>query len=167
MDLRDQTGDPQTSYSSEGKPSGWLHNHREMGCDCQRLGEAPRCAPTKRRVEPCEGGINAPLAMMDRLVLHELPREEVERERRTIPIDYCFGIDGFECGEEFSLLSSSAARSSSRVQRTDIVIVFSRPVHFSRCQRGIVHAAHTDHVPSLACKTARSLDRSDMEQVAG
>ena len=56
--------------------------------------QAPRRAPTVRRVESRQRGVKAPLAVMDRLVLHELPREVGEREWSPVPIDRRADVDG-------------------------------------------------------------------------
>ncbi len=114
--------------------------------------QTPRRAPAERRVEPGERGIDAPLTVMDRLVLHELPREEGKCERGSVPIDQRVDVDGFQCGEKLSLLVVKRGEERPASQRTDIVIVLSRPIHFSRRQRGIVDTADTHDVPQLLAK---------------
>jgi hypothetical protein len=73
-------------------------------CRLGRSSEAPRHSPAKRRVEPGERGIDAPLTVMDRLVLHKLPREQREGKRRSVPIDRRVDVEGFQRGEQVSLL---------------------------------------------------------------
>jgi hypothetical protein len=69
-----------------------------------RCSQAPRRSPAERRVEPGERGIDAPLTVMDRLVLHKLPREQREGKRGSVPIDRRVDVDGFQRGEQVSLL---------------------------------------------------------------
>ena len=89
---------------------------------------------------------------MDRFVLHKLPREQRERKRRSVPIDRRVDVDGFQCGEQVSLLVIKRGEQRLPSQRTDIVLVLSRPIRFSRRQRGSVDPAHTDDVPQLLAK---------------
>src|SRR3984893_12532835 len=89
---------------------------------------------------------------MDRLVLHKLPREQREGKRGSVPIDRRVDVDGFQCGEQVSLLVIKRGEQRHPSQRTNIVLVLSRPIHFSRRQRGIVDTAHTDDVPQLLAK---------------
>ena len=103
-------------------------------------------------MEPGERGIDAPLTVMDGLVLHKLPREHREGKRGSAPIDRRVDVDRFQCGEQVSLLVIQRGEQRLPSQRTDIVLVLSRPIHFSRRLRGIVDTAHTDDVPQLLAK---------------
>jgi phosphonate transport system permease protein len=58
-----------------------------------RVSQAPRRLPAARRVEARERGVQAPLPVMDRLVLHEFPREVGKREWSAAPIDRRVDID--------------------------------------------------------------------------
>src|SRR5215831_429533 len=90
--------------------------------------------------------------MMDRLVLHKLPREEGKGERGSVPIDRRVDVDGFQCGEQVSLLIVKRGEERLASQRADIVLVLPGPIDFSRRQRSIVDTAHTDDVPQLLAK---------------
>ncbi len=83
---------------------------------------------------------------MERLVLHELPREQGKGERGSVPIDRSVVIDGFQCGEQVSLLVVERGQKCVPSQRAAIVLVLSHPIHFLSCQRGIVDTADTDDV---------------------
>src|SRR5215831_12277958 len=89
---------------------------------------------------------------MDRLVLHVLPREQGKGERGSVPIDRRVDIDGFQCGEQLSLLVVERGQECLPSQRPEIVLVLSRPLHSSCRQRGIVDTADTDDVPQLLAK---------------
>jgi len=119
--------------------------------------QAPRPPPTVRRVEPGERGIDAPLTVMDCLVLHELPREQGKGKGGAVPIDGRADIDGFQCGEQGSLLFVERDEQCLPSQRADIVLVLSRPIHFFRRQRGIVHTADTDDMSQLLTKRRKAV----------
>src|SRR5216683_3161845 len=89
---------------------------------------------------------------MDRLMLYELPREEREGKRGSVPIDQRVNVGGFQCGEKLPLLVVKGGEERLASQWAVIVIVLSRPVHFSRRQCGIVDTAHTHDVPQLFAK---------------
>src|SRR6202047_3864324 len=89
---------------------------------------------------------------MDRLVLHKLPREQRAGKRGSVPIERRVDVDGFQCGEQVSLLVIKRGEQRLPSQRTDIVLVLSRPIHFSSRQRGSADTAHTDNVPQLLAK---------------
>src|SRR5215470_8935428 len=89
---------------------------------------------------------------MDRFVLHELPREKGKAERSSVPIDQCVDVEGFQCNEQLSLLLVKRPDQPLSRQRAGIVLVLSRPIHFSRRQRFIVDTAHADHVPQPLAK---------------
>jgi len=89
---------------------------------------------------------------MDRLVLHELPSEKGKGERGSTPIDRRVDVDGFQGGQELTLLVVKGGHKSLTSQWAAIVLVLSRPIHFPRRQRGIVDAAHADDVPQLLAK---------------
>ena len=89
---------------------------------------------------------------MNRFVLHELPREEGKCERSAVPVDGRVDVDGFQYGEQLSLLVLKRRKEGLASQWTSVVIVLSGPIHFSRRQRGIVDAAHTNNVPKLLAK---------------
>ncbi len=97
---------------------------------------------------------------MDRLVLHKLPRKQREGKRSSVPIDRRVDVDGFQCGEQVSLLVIRRGEQRLPGQRTDIVLVLSRPIHFSRRQRGSVDTAHRRRA-AVVCKTALSRRQSD------
>jgi hypothetical protein len=120
-------------------------------CSC-RSSQAPRCSPTERRLESSEGCIDAPLTVMDCLVLHKLPREQREGKRGSTPVDRRIDVDGFQCGEQMLLLVIKRRQQRLPSQRADLMLVFSRPVHFSRYQRGSVDTAHTDDMAQLLAK---------------
>ena len=136
-------------------PFSFAHRHRRK-CSTRnrpcRSSQAPRRAPAERRFKPGERRIDAPLTVMDRLVLHELPCEEGKRERRSGPNDWCADVDSFECGEQVSLLVVKRGEERLPSQRADIVLVFACPIHSFRRQRGVVDATHTDDVPQLLAK---------------
>jgi hypothetical protein len=53
-------------------------------------------------------------------------------------------VDGFQCGEQLSLLVIKRGEERRASQRADIVIVLSRPIDFSCRQRRVLDTAHTD-----------------------
>ena len=85
-------------------------------------------------------------------MLHELPREQGKGEEGAVPIDRRADIDGFQCGEQVSLLFVERGEQCLPSQRADIVLMLSRPTHFFRHWRGIVDTADTDDVPQLLTK---------------
>src|SRR5437660_6199565 len=89
---------------------------------------------------------------MDGLMLHELPCKQCKRERSSVPVDRRVNIDGLQRGKQLSMLLIKRWQKRLASQRADVVIVLSRPVHFSRRQRGIVDTAHADDVPQLLTK---------------
>src|SRR6516162_9883617 len=89
---------------------------------------------------------------MDGLVLHELPREEGKGERGSVPIDRCIDVDAFKCGKQVSLLVVERRDKRLPSHRANVVLVLSRPIHFSCRQCGIVDASDTDDVPQLLAK---------------
>src|SRR5947208_8335210 len=96
---------------------------------------------------------------MDGLMLHELPCKQCKRERSSVPVDRRVNVDGFQCGKQLSMLFLKRWQERLTSQRADVVILLSRPgpVHFSRRQRGIVDAAHADHVPQLLTKWSEAV----------
>src|SRR5215510_6865890 len=86
---------------------------------------------------------------MNRLVLHELPGEEGEGERRSIPVNYRVDVDRLQCGHQLFLLDVERGEKGLASERAGIVFVLSRPIHFSCQQRGSVDAADADHVSYL------------------
>ena len=86
---------------------------------------------------------------MDGLVLHELPREERKGERRSTPVDRRVDIDALESGDQLPLLVVQSAEQRLASQRSDVVIVLSRPIDRLRSQRVSVNTAHTDDMSQL------------------
>src|SRR5215472_5624054 len=98
---------------------------------------------------------------MDRLVLHEIPSEKGKGESGSVPIDRRVDVDGFQGGQQLSLLIVKGGQEGLTSQRAAIVLVLSRPIHFPRRQGGIVDTAHTDDVPQLLAKR-READANPM-----
>jgi hypothetical protein len=118
---------------------------------------SPTMPPAKRRIEPGERGIDAPLTVMDCFVLHELPREHGKGEGGSVPIDRCVDISGVQCGEQVSLLFVERGQEFLPSQRAGIVFVLSRPIHSFCRQRGVVDTADTDDVPQLLTKRRKAV----------
>lgn len=135
-------------------PIAIVDSTRDRSC---RSSQAPRLAPAGRRVEPGERGIDAPLTVMERLVLHELPREQGKGERGSVPIDGRLDIDRFQYGEQVSLLVVERGEECLPSQRAGIVLVLSRPIYSFCRQGGIVDTAHTDDVPQLLAKRCEAV----------
>jgi hypothetical protein len=55
-------------------------------------------------------------------VLHKLPREHSKAKRGSVPIDRRVDADGFQCGEQLSLLVVKRAEERLPTQRADIVL---------------------------------------------
>src|SRR5580658_5044069 len=81
-----------------------------------------------------------------------LPGEHREGKRGSVPIDRGVDVDGFERGEQVPLLLIKRGQQRLPSERTGIVLVLSRPIHFSRRQRGSGDTAHADDVPQLLRK---------------
>ena len=82
-------------------------------------------------------------------MLHEFPSEHREGKRGSVPIDRCIDVDGFEHREQVPLLVIKRGQQRLPSQRPGVVLVPSRPIYFSRGQRGSVDTAHADHVAQL------------------
>jgi hypothetical protein len=76
-------------------------------------------------------------------VLHELPCEQGKCKRSTVPVDGRIDVDGFQYGEQLSLLVLKRRKEGFASQRTSIVIVLSGPIHLSGRQRGVVETPRT------------------------
>src|ERR1700688_3845709 len=100
-----------------GMPRDGAHELPLIRCHSQ----APRRSPAERRVESGERSIDAPLTVMDRLVLYKLPREQSKAERGAAPIDRRVDVDGLQCGEQVSLLVVKCGEERLPSQRDYIV----------------------------------------------
>src|SRR5262249_6946266 len=114
----------------------------------------------RRRIEPGQGGVHAPLPMMDRLVLHEFPCEDSECEWSAIPVDRCADVHDLQCGNQVAMLLIERGEKSLSGQRAVIVLMLSRPIHLLCRQRGVVDAASADEVPHLLAERREAVANS-------